>query len=229
MLHIVNYTEIEERDGALFLFDPGRFSILCHEMEELEKVYHQIRDMLSDNDYPTSKEWIFAVADNGADGLHDAIVKDTETEARRLKVPYRIAEQWKRTAIQEAPREIWGKSDSLRMKVVSLSGSLPRLSYGYNDTDGVFIDKESLKEQIKSSCSYVVTDEMKADADTILTLAKTVRALELKGINARELIGKYALRNDAPSGLELYRDMATRRHAQGYFTPTDLAPFIATH
>lgn len=227
--YIINYTTMEERDGTLFLLDESKKGILCHRVDELENIYREIRELLLQNDYPVSPDWIHSIAQKGADGLQEVIIKDTENEAKRLKVPFRIAEQWKRTSIQEVPREVWGKCDSIRSKIISLSDGLPRLSYGYTDTEGVIIDKESAEKEIESACSYAVTDEIKADANTILTIAKTVRALELKGINARELIGKYALRNDAPSGLELYRDMATRRHAQGFFTPTDLAPFIATH
>ena len=68
---------------------------------------------------------------------------------------------------------------------------------------------------------------MKTDADTILAITDKVRELEIKGINARELIGKYIQRNDAPGKLDIYRDIATRRHAPGYLTPADLAPFTA--
>ena len=227
--YFTSYTTLEERDGTLYLYDESKKGILCHRVDELENTYREIRELLSQNDYPISPDWIHAVAHRGADGFQQIIIKDTEDEAKHLKVSLRIAEQWKRMAIQEVPQEMWGKCDSLHSKISGLSDGLPRLSYGYTDTEGVTIDKESAEKEIKSACSCAVTDEMKADADTILTIANKVRELELKGINARELIGKYALRNDAPDGLELYRDMATRRHAQGYFTPTDLSPFIATH
>lgn len=106
---------------AMYWLDADIQGILCHRVDELENIYREIRELLLQNDYPVSPDWIHSIAQNGADGLQEVIIKDTENEAKRLKVPFRIAEQWKRTAIQEVPREVWGKCDSIRSKIISLS------------------------------------------------------------------------------------------------------------
>ena len=137
--YIVNYTKMEERGGTTFLFDERRYEMLCSRLDSIETVYRNIYDLLLQNEYPVSPEWVHAIAEKGADGLRDAIIRDTENEAKRLKVPFRIAEQWKRTAIQEVPQEMWRGCDALRSNVVSLSDNLPPLSFGYKDTEGVIM------------------------------------------------------------------------------------------
>jgi hypothetical protein len=220
---IVKYSEIEERNGVLFLFDSSRFGIACRRLEELDNAYHGIRQMLADNDYPITERWIKAVAEKGAEGLHEVLVEDSEHEAKRLKVPRQVAEQWKRTAIQDVEADVWGRCDRLNWDVERLTEGLPPLSFGFSKDDGILIDLESAREAIKALCSYEVTDEVKAQAETIIALARQVREMEMAGINCTELVGKYARRDDIAPGLEIYADIATRRHSPATISSTGMA------
>lgn len=216
---IVNYTEIEDRGGILYLFDPRRNRLLCRQMEDLDKVYHRIRQMLAENDFPTTERWITAIAQKGSDGLQEAIIEQNEAEAKRLKVPRQVAEQWKRTATQEVSPEVWQDADKLCIDVDGFSRSLPPMVYGYTEEEGVFVDKESGRETIKALCSCEVTDEIRTKADTIITLAKQMRAMELQGINCIELASKYAQREEVAPGLDVFADIATRTHTPGGIAP----------
>lgn len=216
---IVHYTEIEDRGGVLFLFDTRRNGLLCRQMEDLDKVYHRIRQMLVENDFPTTKRWITAIAQRGSDGLQEVIVEENEAEAKRLKVPRQVAEQWKRTATQEVSPEVWQSADKLCIDIDGFSRSLPPMVYGYTEEEGVFVDKESGRETIKALCSCEVTDEIRTKADTIITLAKQMRAMELQGINCIELASKYAQREEVTPGLDVFADIATRTHTPGGIAP----------
>lgn len=226
MFHTVIYTTIEERDGVPFLFDPSRYGILCRQVDELENAYREIRELLVRYDYPVRAEWIHAIAKRGASGFSEVLIEDNEREAMRLKVPRHIAAQWKRTATQEVPAEVWDQCDQIREKIDRLSDGIPAPSFGFTEKEGVVLDKESCKEIIKTACSYEISDQIKAEAETIQSLAKQLRELEFRGINARELVTKYIEREEVPGPLELYRDIATRRHRPGCLTPPDLTPFI---
>ena len=216
MLHkIVNYSEIEERNGALYLFDPRRFGLLCCRLDDLEKAYHRIRVMLTENDYPTTKQWIEAVATKGADGLRDCLVEENEKEAKRLKVPHQVAEQWKQIAIQEVDTDVWAECRTLCSDIEGLTQDLPPMRFCYSDDEGICIEMESARDAIKDLCSCRVTDEMRAKADAVIALAEQIRAMELSGLNGIELISKYALRDEVAPGLELYADIATRTHTPG--------------
>ena len=220
MLHeIVKYSEIEERNGALYLFDPRRFGLLCRRLDELEKAYHRIRVMLADNDYPTTRQWIEAVATNGAEGFRDCLVEENEKEAKRLKVPRQVAEQWKQIAIQEVDADVWAECRTLSSDISERTQALPPLRFRYSDDEGLHIEMESARDAIKDLCSCKVTDEMRAKADAIIALAEQIRAMELSGLNGIELISKYAPRADVKPGLELYADIATRTHTQGRIEP----------
>lgn len=216
MLHkIIKYTEIEERNGALYLFDPRRFGLLCRKVDDLDKVYHRIRVMLTENDYPTTKQWIEAVATKGADGLRDCLVEENEKEAKRLKVPHQVAEQWKQIAIQEVDTDVWAECRTLCSDIEGLTQDLPPMRFCYSDDEGIRIEMESARDAIKDLCSCKVTDEIRAKADAVIALAEQIRAMELSGLNGIELTAKYALRDKVAPGLEIFADIATRTHTPG--------------
>ena len=221
-----NYTVLEERDGSQVLLDEAKYNVLCGRLTEMEGIYTQIKEMLVQYDYPVRREWIHAIVDEGAEGFKKVIVQDTDADAKRLRVSVRIAEQWRRTVIQEVPTEVWEKCESFRSSAVSLSQGLPRLYHGFTEQRGLFLDKVTAKRDIREACSCVVTEQMKKEADEIVNIANDVRRMEFHGLNAVELIRKYVPGDEAPDLLTRYRDVATRRHAKGNLTPTNTDIFL---
>ena len=226
MYDFINYSTIEDRNGKPYLYDARKCEILFRQVDELEKAYRDIRDLLTQNEYPVREEWIHAIAKQGADGLRQVLIEDNEKEAARLKVPRHIALQWKRTATQDVPLELWEQCDEIRQRIDRLSDGIPSPSLGFTEKDGVTLDKDSCRAVIKMACSHEVTDQIKAEAETVLALAKQLRELEFQGINARELTAKYIELEEAPAPLDLYRDIIMRRHRPGCLAPVDLTPFI---
>lgn len=218
MYQFVNYQELIEREGKTFLFDRRTYEARCGQLTELRKTYDEIRRFLSDNDFSTNEGWVEAVAKDGADGIRKLLVKEVETDAKRLKLSSRVAEKWKRESLNELSKDVQRTANELRTAVVNLSEGLPPFSYFDADT--------TIDAQIRSGCEFEITDRIRSEASQVIELAGQIRKLELDGLNAVELTSKYARTDHTPEDLQLFRDVATRRHRNGIIAPADITAFV---
>ena len=73
----------------------------------------------------------------------------------------------------------------------------------------------ALTKRIEDACTIQISEEMQKDLATIHDLANKVKAMELRGINALELIEKAVREKERPEDAELYRRIVFRRHPAG--------------
>lgn len=222
------YTKLTQEGDKVYLIDEGELSLLKYHLSDVSKAYKDIRTMLKEADLPTERKWIEAVSEKGAEGLEDMVRTQTEEDIKRLNLPKFSANQWRKSCVQDIPSEVWSQAHRLHMEIVNKSEDLPRLegALSYNKKEGIIIDETAITNEIQKSCRMEVTTEMQTTANRILELAKTIREMEINGLNALELISKYAKKDEEIEDLLLYSDIATRRHAPGRVYDADTMRII---
>lgn len=90
----------------------------------VQRCGNEIRRLFRDNDYQEpNDEDLLAIVKDGVKGVYRYLEMLEEKEAKRLKVPRQVAEQWKRIAIQEAEDvEDFRKINSFRIVVEDFKG-----------------------------------------------------------------------------------------------------------
>lgn len=212
----MNYTKLLKKDGKTFIFDEGLYNEKAAQLSRLQSAYLDVRTMLIECGLPAEKAWINAVIDSGADGLASALHQSVTKEIKRLSVPFYMADTYQAAAREHIAPEAWKKADELRMAVTRETDGLPLQAGDISITEhAITIDTEAILARIEAACLLEITPERMADAEKVLQIAADVRALELAGVNALELVKKYMDAPERPAQLELYADAATRRHLPG--------------
>lgn len=212
----MNYSKLIQENGKTYIFAEDLFNEKSAQMARLQAAYIDIRIMLIDAGFPAGKAWITAIADSGADGLERVLRLSVSQEIKRLAVPFYMADTYQAAAREHVSPDLWTKADELRATLQREGDGLPIQAGDIVITDtAVKIDTEAVLGRIRAACMLEITQDRMSEADRLLDLAAAVRALELAGVNALELVKKYMDAPETPAPLELYADAATRRHLPG--------------
>ena len=219
MRDFINYSSIVIKDGKRFLCDEHFQSRRCAQVEALEADLQAVRDFLTNGGFPSNEDTIMAVANNGAIGLQDALEAEATAQVKKSKMSDFVKASLVRFALSSLTEEVREQADHLSDRFHRDGDGLPVRSEDYFLKDGRILNGEAIKARVAEACRREVTEDDIEMAETILTLANEIRELELRGINARELVGKYVTTAEAPAPLEIYRDIVTRRHRPGFVLP----------
>ena len=221
------FNKLCKEGQKVYLADEFAHNERCSRLDTLQSIYNEIRVLLDSNQLPTSEVWIRSIVEEGKDGLLKCVIDETERRVNGLGLPPFMVASIKRSAPGEIPAEVWNKAEELKREFVQNEDGLPGpLPTHYDESAGVVIDSETVKDEIKKGTQIEVTKELQDQADELLAIAEKVKALELAGVNARELIGKYVAAPSAPDMLTRYQDITLRRHVAGQIAPPDLTPYI---
>ncbi len=212
-----NFSTLVQKDGKTFLKDEATISRRLYQVSMLQAVLDDAVKFLHDGDFPASAEDIYNVLDHGRDGLLTVIWNRADQEAKRLNCRPYVAQTWREQERDSITPDQWEQADSLHLRYQQSIDGLPfdRLA-DISEEGGLFaVDAAAVSQRIEQSCTIEVTPEMKKDLDVILDLADKVKALELRGINALELVEKSVHETDRPEEAELYRRIVFRRHPAG--------------
>lgn len=213
-----NFNEIVVEDGKQYLHDARAEQIRCERAKRVAAAYEDIRQMLTANEYPATSDWIRAIADKGENGLEEMVVLETERRIKADAVPPFLAGVWRRSCTEEIPPEMREGAKAARWVIVNDGDSLPIQSSDLVFREDEILDLDGVFSRIRSGCRIEITDKMKAEAAEVVRLAGLVRALSVEnGVNAVELVSKYARAGEIPSPLSVpvLNDIVFRRHAPG--------------
>ena len=226
----LSFSTLIQEDKKLFLQDDAMRGGMVTSLNNLTKALSEVRELLKGNDYPTSQKWLVAVAKEGGDGLRKVLIADSMEQADRLNLPKYIREQWKRTAAADVPAAMWGDADKLCFAIGQAMGDLPFLhfdDFGFTEEAGLVVDADMAQAGIMAVCRFEITDSFKKEAKAVRSFAQKAREMEMTGLNALELITKYAKEPArADDDFAVYNDLVTRRHSPGAIA-SDLSGVLA--
>ncbi len=215
MILQLDFNSIIKVDGEQYLHNERQEEILNARLERLEGHYKAVRELLTRADLPANPDNIRNVAKNGDDGLKAVVLDMTEKTIVRLCIPRYLADSFRRNAPTEISAELYQEAHDLSFRISADEDELPISADDYIFTDEFIIDLRAVRERISEGCRIRITEGMQVESEKILQLAKSLRALEMTGLNAVELVTKYARSADAPAPVSLFRDLAFRRHEPG--------------
>ena len=213
-----NFNEIVVEDGKQFLHDARAERIRCDRAKEYADAYEKIRRLLAANEYPARREWIEAIAADGSDGLRRMVVDETERRIKADAIPPFIASMWRRTCTNEVPVEMYAEADTARRAIIDNGEGLPVQPEDFVYLDEHIVDLDAIRARIAQGCRIEVTDQIKAEAERVVRLAQEIRTISVEtGLNALELVRKYARAQEAPAPLSpsVLSDIVFRRHEPG--------------
>ena len=220
MFYTFNYTQIVEKEGQIYLYDPQFVGVRKGALDSLQSILPQIRDCLEQFNYPTGEAWLRSIVDGGADGLCALMVSENDREAKRMKVPQFIANQWRKSLIEDTPRELVEKADALRSKVLRAYEDLPLRPDDIVYKDGnLIVDADAVTDRIKDLAMLPITDAMKAEANAIKDMVIKARALQDGGLHLldvlKRLMGNWLAPSQFPDlndDVLVYKTINTYRH-----------------
>lgn len=216
MIYIFDYNALVEEDGKTFLVDKNLQSRREGQLDGLVQLLGQVGKSLAENEIPVSLAW--HVVNDGTAPLKRWAEQTVNESLKASAMPkFALAEfsSWASTIV---PGDILEIAKDARRKAGSLLDGLPIDEADVTTgKDGVQVNVESVKAKIVQGCRREVTEQDQRFADEVAKIAELVRALELKGVNARELVGKYAVAGCPEDDLTKFRDICTRTHAPGTF------------
>ena len=163
-----HYTQIVEKDGRTFLYDPQFVSVRGARINALQDTLNEIRECLERFNYPTGEPWARAIADGGADALCALMVEESDREAKRMKVPQYIANQWRKSLVEDTPRELVNQANALHSKVRFAYEDLPLRNEDIVFVEGkLTVDADAVTEHIKTEAMREITEEMKKEAEVV--------------------------------------------------------------
>ena len=214
------YNQLIEKGDALCLYDSQFVNARALDIEALQSAYKSIRETLERFDYPTGENWLRAIAEGGAEALSRVLVEENDKEAKRMKVPAFMAKQWRKSVVDDAPRDLYNEADSLHVTIEQKRGELPIKEGDVTFKDGnLVVDADAIMERIKDIATREITPQMQKEAQMLKETVIKVRELQEGGLYALDVVKKYAGNWLAPSRypdmedtLELYNTLLSRRH-----------------
>lgn len=217
---MLNYSAIiTEEDGKIFLCDVDTETRRCTQARELETDLQGVRKMLRDFGYPDTRQWVEAVRDNASEGLRTMVAAVAKETAGKLDVPAFMVPSFIKSTAEMIPAGAMEAADSLSAKIARDLDGLPVRPEAWVWMDDRIIDVDRISLDVIAATRREVAAEDVELSKKILSLAGELRALELSGLNAIELAGKYARMEGKPAEFDLYNDVATRRHLPGVVPP----------
>ena len=216
--------KVIKKHGKTFLYDEANVNVRRHNVEKLQEVLDDAKRFLHDNDFPERKEDIFGVLDHGREGLLSIVWDRADREAARLKCRPYVAATWREQERESVTPEQWAQADTLCRAYSHIIDGLPfnREEDISEDAGRLVVDAAAILARVEAGCCIEITPEMKKDLNAILELADTVKAMELRGLNVRELIDKYIHAPSKPEESTLLYDIVFRRHAAGFLHDRDI-------
>ena len=217
MIYIFDYNALVEEDGKTFLVDDGLQKRRLNQLAEFVKLLDSIRGMLEDNELPPCLAG--QIITEGAQAVKAWTTQSVRDGLAGASMPGFAKTEFADMASRMLPQSVVNASEEYCEQAGRLLDGLPVDGSDFaTDENGILhLDTESVKAKIVQGCRHEVTEQDQRFADEVAKIAELVRALELKGVNARELVGKYAVAGCPEDELTKFRDICTRTHAPGTF------------
>lgn len=219
MLNNPNYSQIVEKDGVSYLFDAHAYSSLCLRVDGLQPIYDEIKTFLQSHNYPDTEEWIMAIATGGADSVAELMLRENDKEAKRLKVPAYIARQWRKSVIEDAPKDFFNEANSLRGKISSVADGIVTEDDITFSGGRIVVNADAIKERMKPGTMLPISDQMRKEAQELREIVVRLRALQEGGLwvldVAKSLMGNWLSPSTYPDlndDVPLYSLLTQRRH-----------------
>lgn len=221
MLNNRTYSQIVEKDGISYLFDANAYSGLCLRVDELQPVYDEIKALLQRHNYPDAEEWIRAIATGGADSVAELMLRENDKEAKRLKVPAFIARQWRKSVIEDAPKDFFDDANSLRARISSVvDGGVMVTEDDITYSGGrIVVNADAIKERMKPGTMYPISDQLRNEAQELRGIIVKLRTLQEGGLwvldVAKSLMGNWLSPSKYPDlndDLAIYSQLMQMRH-----------------
>ena len=219
--HQSDFSNIVEVEGKLYLCNPTLAERRRQQIPEFVAVLNDARSFLKDGEFPDDIDSVFEILDRGRDGLLNIIWSRADAEAERLHVQKYVAETWRQKEREAVTREQWEAADAIKGRYDRAVNDFPILKkFGITEKeDGTIgIKDDGITETIEKECRIEITEAMRKDLDSIKDIADKVKALELSGINAMEIIGGI-IRDPGITDGALINKYIFRRHAPGHIAP----------
>ena len=224
MLPFTNPSLITD-NGEIRLRDDRTIGTLCSRIGELQIILDDCADFLRTDDFPATEDDIFEVLNHGRNGLLAVVWKRADREAKRLNCRPYVAKTWREQERAAVTPEQWNKADALHSRYDRIADGLglDRSTDISTTEDGrLIVEATVMAKRIETAFTIAITDDMKLDLAKLLDLADQVKAMELRGINALELVEKFVRANERPTDLELYKAIVFRRHSAGTIHQKDM-------
>ena len=182
-------TQLEERDGKLYFFNPQDYENGVRKLESLEKVYRRVGDLLREYGYPTKEIWQYSILHEGSPALERLVAEDSDENARRLRVQRYLLETWREVALSKIPEKLKTEVDKLPREINRLSDGLPILKKDLSFRERTFfLDVESVKTRLRAALTIAVPEKIIQESQKMRDVILSVRELEEGGLNAKELV-----------------------------------------
>lgn len=213
----IHFNKVVKTDDKVFLRDEIALSRLMTNVEALQDIINETVDLLTECDFPVNPDDVMRICNNGRDGLRSCAYRRADAEADRLKVRPYVRAEWRKSECDCIRDDVRTKASELQDRFAKASDGLISVRKYISQTeDGrIIVDAEGLTDFATSSTMCEITVQMQQDIDALQDTAKRVRELEMRGINALELIGKYVHSEGQPEEAVLYNDIMFRRHTPG--------------
>ena len=221
------FNKITKTDTGYVIIDELTRTDRLRQLDEYIALYPRARDMLAKNNIEFSHNYVRGVVHFGSQRLRQLIRTDARTAARNMGMPPHMLDAWADRAEYDVNEVVWDAADAIHADENRARDGLPVAESDLTVdpvTDTWQIDRDSIIDRIMLGTSLPVTEEMMADADALYRIAQELRGLELKGVNALELIERWctADEEDAPDEPARAFGIATRRHEPGRILHPDV-------
>lgn len=187
----MKFTKIikDEKRGRVFLQDEATLKGKKEELSRIAQSFAKPAEMLKRFDYPDKREWIEAVAFGGADALQSIILKENDGYAQKCGLPSFMARQIRKSAIQDAPKEIWIEADAIRAEISNLSAEylIAREDITISD-GGMAFDEDAVKARIDDALTREVPEAVLKEAELVRDIVQTICKMQDSGLCAIEVI-----------------------------------------
>lgn len=210
----------DKKQGRVFLLDEATLNGRIENLPTVGQTFARPADLLRRYDYPTGPEWVEAVAFGGADALQEVILKENDAYSQRCGLPSFMARQIRKTAIQDAPQELWNEADAIRAEIARVTAE-----YGIARDEitviegGMAFDEDAIKAKIQDSITREVPEEILKEAEKIREIVPAICRMQDGGLYAIEVIttlcGNWlapSQRPDLKNDLYLLSLLVERRH-----------------
>ena len=221
-----NYTQLIEKEGKTFLFDPDRAAALEKSVDRLQTALSRIIPMLEENELPTDPETVKAVANDGGHALIEIDARLNEEFLKSMRVQQRRRAALVQRGRDQFDQELLRTANDINRDITSAAAEI----IGFSDeditfsNDGPTVNRERIAEKIFSLCSVEVSERHQAEAEKLKSVILAIRDLEDSGLNAIEsikgLVGNWLAPSKRPGldKLSLYVSTMTHRHNSREFT-----------
>ena len=214
---MLTYSTIVEKDGKTALFAETEFQRKVSQIADLNGVLARIGNYLKAYAFPVELPWITAIVTAGSPGLRGIMEKSVDAEMERLKLPAYMRNTYQAGAVQSLTPEDWAGADRLHADCRTFADGLPvDASDIIINGDGLpAVDTQVVTERLRPFYVRELTEEEKANASKLVELSREIRALELQGVNALEIIFGLYRTDDTPAPLSLFSAFVSRYHSPG--------------